>query len=408
MNRIPGLRGHRRERGAVAITIAIVMFVLMAAAALGLDIAKLAYERQALRAAVDAAAQAGSYALNDAAKAEGDAKAFALASAPDLNLVKAKVMVTFYCAVGVKAGGSGPDDSQVPYVCDPGSRWVKGTAAKACNESICLLPCDKDKAISPSCNTIQVSYDKVVDYVFAPAIGIYTGNTGAVSSASCKGMCGGSAAPNPMDVVVMADRTPSMRTKNDVWLNAMKTGITGMLGTMNQDQQYVAFGAIHKSKAATCLTSNPADGSYLYKGSFDTDKAAGTLGGDLKEFAGEWVPVKFTESYTVQSAGGVFSADPNSDIYKSINGSDCLNYSISSLKIPYYDDSDDEWTTKNTGTNTHLAAAMKGAARYLLGKDPNNLASLKDRTQYGEPKKVIIFETDGQPVEVMTSGASAL
>ena len=41
---------------------------------------------------------------------------------------------------------------------------------------------------------------------------------------------------------------------------------------------------------------------------------------------------------------------------------------------------------------------MKGAARYLLGKQSNNLSSLPKRP--GTAKKVIIFETDGQPDEL--------
>ncbi len=53
--------------------------------------------------------------------------------------------------------------------------------------------------------------------------------------------------------------------------------------------------------------------------------------------------------------------------------------------------------TSASSTGTHLAAPMKAAARYILGKDTNNLAALPTRT--GTPRKVIIFETDGQPNE---------
>ena len=50
---------------------------------------------------------------------------------------------------------------------------------------------------------------------------------------------------------------------------------------------------------------------------------------------------------------------------------------------------------------------MKAAARYLLGKDPNNLSSLPARTD--PVTKVIIFETDGQPNEEMdTKGTTSL
>ena len=55
---------------------------------------------------------------------------------------------------------------------------------------------------------------------------------------------------------------------------------------------------------------------------------------------------------------------------------------------------------------THLAGAIKGAARYLLNMDSNNLSSLPARQ--GTPRKVIIFETDGQPDEVLNGGSTNL
>ena len=50
---------------------------------------------------------------------------------------------------------------------------------------------------------------------------------------------------------------------------------------------------------------------------------------------------------------------------------------------------------------------MKAAARYLLGKTANNLSSLPARTE--TPRKVLIFETDGQPYEnVASKGSTSL
>jgi hypothetical protein len=51
---------------------------------------------------------------------------------------------------------------------------------------------------------------------------------------------------------------------------------------------------------------------------------------------------------------------------------------------------------------------MKGAARYLLSVDPSADAGLPVRPkEFGTPKKVIIFETDGSPSEIFTSDSSA-
>jgi hypothetical protein len=62
--------------------------------------------------------------------------------------------------------------------------------------------------------------------------------------------------------------------------------------------------------------------------------------------------------------------------------------------------------TRSSSPGTHLAAPMKAAARYLLGHDSNNLSSLPLRQ--GTPRKVIIFETDGQPNEQISGGSNDL
>lgn len=397
---------RERERGATALVLALVMLILMAGAALGMDIAKLAYERQALRAAVDAAAQAGSYALPDATTAVSDAKTFLVNSAPDLKLDKTKLDVKLYCAVAVKTGTTNsPDENQVPGICNPGTAWVKGQAATACNGQICLLPCGGSGA---ACNTIKVSYQKVVNFVFAPAIGIPTGTTGAVSSASCKGMCG-ALAPNPLDIVVMADRTPSMNNGTSAFAN-MKQSLKDMLLTMNRDQQLVAFGTIAKSvPTSACLSAEPTNASgSSYPNAFAenpttiaTTKSKVPQTNKLWTFNGSWVPVGYSYNYTTGSpTTNNLAVNTASDIYKAIN---CLDYSDS--KVDYPAASSGYKVSTNEGT--HLAAALKGATRYILNT-PSSGAGLPDRSMYGTPKKVIIFETDGAPSELFNSASSAI
>jgi hypothetical protein len=63
------------------------------------------------------------------------------------------------------------------------------------------------------CNTISVRTSNAVDYFFAPVIGVEQGNTGGVTAASCRGSCG--AAPAPLDVAVVFDRSRSM-TESDM------------------------------------------------------------------------------------------------------------------------------------------------------------------------------------------------
>lgn len=389
MKRLSSNVRRGRERGAVAVILAICMVVVMVGAALGFDIAKLAYERQALRAAIDAAAQAGSYALPDAVAARNDAKDYALRSAPDLNLNRDQVIVQLYCAVSVKAGTTLPDESQVPGICNPGSGWSRGQAATGCNSEMCLLPC----ADNGSCNTIKVSYEKTVQFMFGPVINIPTGSTGAVSSAACRGVCG-KITPNPMNVVVMADRTYSM---SSTAVGDLKTGLRNMLTSMTRQHQFVAFGTIHKSITQTvsgqsCLTGVAANDDDLYTAdsyTTTTDRWGRTTTtlNDSKRFKGTWVPVGYSSDYTTGSTQtNNLALNTSSTLVKSIN---CLQH-------------------KDNGIGTQLASALKGAAQYVLN-DANVTANVSattiaDRNLLERPiRKVIILETDGRPDEVLTS-----
>jgi hypothetical protein len=369
MNRVKQVLA-RGQRGASAIVVAFAMLFVFAAGALGMDIAKLAYYRQQVRTAIDAAAEAGAYALPDATKARTDAIAFASANFSELTLTSADV--TFYCVVAKKDTG-GPDTSQFGIMCDPGTYNAAGVD---CNDTVCAVPCDS----TDQCNMITVTKDQVVKFDFAPAIGISTGSTGAQTSASCRGGCG-VIANNPMDVVVVADRTPSMSSSE---VNALQAGVAKMLLTMNIEQQYVALGTINKARSVSsgCLTRTQASAPT-------TDKYGNYTG--TNPYPGVWVPQKFSNDYNKKDASGNWIA----------NGSSSLVTSVSCLE-------DDR-----SGWNTHLSAALKGAARYLYGSEisgapANNLSSLPDRTVYGTPKKVIVLETDGQPVEITNSGTSAL
>lgn len=400
----------QREKGAVALVVALCMVMLLAAGALGVDIAKLAYERQALRAAVDAGAQAGGYALNNrtGAQAKLDAVAFTKSSAPDLLLTSAQVQAATYCTVALKVGTlSTPEPGQVAYQC-PGSGWVEGSAVTGCNSTMCTVPCLE----TGHCNTIKVTAQKTVDFMFGPAIYIPTGSTGALSSASCRGDCGGSPAPNPMDVVVMADRTASM-TSGDI--DAVKSGVKAMLAKMNREQQFVAFGAIHKSVTrASCLTSVPKKGEKAFEYTY-TYYSNGSIKTTTKgNLAGTWVPVPFSYDYTTGDINkGTAVTNESSLLADQI---DCMaKYGRNdTTAAPGYLYAADEYPSDANGLGTHLASALKGAARYLYGSTlggSNNLggAGFPDRSTLGVPvKKVIILETDGRPEELFTSGSSAL
>lgn len=346
-------RGRADDEGAVAILVGLLAIVIFACAALAVDIASLSMERQKLHDHVDSAAHAGAFELPSSGSS---ARTWAVTMAkrqdstmtPDTDL---------FCVVASTGSSKQVAAGQIPATCDPGTY---NSATVRCNTKICSIPCPN----TARCNTIRVSDAKDVDYDFAPIIGQEKGSTGSVSSAACKGSCGDTL-PNPMDIVIMADRTTSM---SDTHREQMKTAIVDSLGVMDPTLHYVAFGALHKSRAGgSCATAA-------------TSASDGVTGGN-------WIAVPFTNDY---------KADRDSPINtnsKLVKGVQCMpSGAVPGLSTGSY--------------GTHLASSMKGAARYLLGKQPNNLTSLPKRP--GTPKKVIIFETDGQPDELVAGGSTSL
>jgi hypothetical protein len=351
-------RRARDESGAVAIMFALLAVVLMGAAALGVDFASQVNERQKLQDAMDAGAQAGAFQLpTNAARSLLDANSFAKVT--DAN---ATPDVDYYCVAASVASGSLRvlDTTQIPSVCNPASGKIGSTyTGIRCNSRVCSIPCKP--SVGDICNTIRLTDSEQVPFTFARALGIASGGTGATQSVACKGSCG-TIPPNPLDVTVVADRTGSMSATD---VSSMITGIKSMLKVMTPSQQYVSLGSIGRASStapSTCKSSPSTSAS-----------------------TGPWIPTPFTTGY-LNSAGT--DVNTNSQLVKDIS---CL--------------------TNASSTGTALASPFKAAARYLLGSAvgaSNNLTSLPVRNT-GTPRKVLIFETDGQPNESpATAGTTSL
>ena len=369
------VRRRRDEDGAVAVMAVILSVVIFGVAAIAIDIGMLAMERQKLHDTVDAAAHAGAFAMpGDGATAMKAARDIALSNDPDLvhDFTEQNPKVRLWCVVA-STGGSSPAvrADQIPSTCNPGT--APFTTAKypdlRCNGKICKVPCAP--SLTTSCNTVEVVAEKEVPFGFANIFGRSEGSTGAVASAACKGSCG-QEAPNPMDVVFMADRTTSM---SDSDRGLMKTAILDSLKTMTPSLHYVAFGALHKSRTGTSCATDPTTYNRWRSEEWNVTQ-------------GDWVPIPFANNYL------------SSSVTPTLNSSSALYQGIGCLPdsgVPDYG---------RTSYGTHLSGGMKGAARYLLGLGPNNLGSLPARP--GTPKKVLIFETDGMPDEILDGGSTSL
>jgi len=345
----------REDTGAVAVFVAIMCVILFVLAALAVDVGNLVATKQALRNTIDAATLDGAVKLPDMVAAKAAVGLSLSKNDPKYSACGANPAAAgcpqpkFYCITGQV--GTGPDLSTVaPPLgtstntsdCKPGG--VSGIAnyTTSCNGTKCSIAFIPSCA-APACSTpdaMAVTDSKTVNFAFGPVIGKPTGQTGALTSAACKGSCGQDQ-PNPMNVVVVADRTPSMSTTDRT---DMTNGIKSMLAVMHPTLQYVALATIGKAKPKTSIpVCNTATAS-----TFDQTGAT-------------WISNPFTDQY--QNTNNQMVADLT-----------CMNQGYG---------------------GTDITSSLKAAARYLLGNDPNNLGSLPARS--GTPRNAIIFETDGHP-----------
>ncbi len=375
MNLGPTRARRHDESGVVAILVAMLSLLVLMFAAFAVDLGMQINRKHQLNDTLDAAAQAGAYALPGNTN-QARAEALAFAKAHDETEVGAlEPNVDFWCVIASKEVGGlyVIEPSQLPSTCWPGpAPYVVGSGYGgtgkliSCGAELCAIPC-----VAPilnvgvpaiSCNTIRVYQGRDVPFAFAPAGGIPLGGTGTLVSVACKGSCG-TVAPNPMDVAIVADRTGSMSSSD---VDAMEKGILELLEQMTPQQQYVALGTIGRASAGSTPSGEPGASCPSSPGGSTT--------------SGTWVPVPFSDNYLNKPG-------QRNDGSALVKGVKCLS--------------------NQSSTGTALASPMKAAARYLLGLESNNLGALPTRSD--APTKVLILETDGQPNESpATTGSTSL
>lgn len=389
-------RRRRDERGAYAILMSMMLVLVMALAAIAVDIASQVDSKQQLKDTMDAAAHAGAYSIDgNVNAAKNEVKRVAKANDPSANPA-----IDTWCVVASTGPTKQVNSSQIPSNCNPGKGEPYNTShypGLICDATYCFIPCDPSLTMA-KCNTVRVTDEKTVPYAFAPAIGYDEGSTGSVVSIACKGPCG-TDVENPMDVVIMADRTLSME---DGDRESMKSAIEDSLKVMDPRLQYVALGTLHKSaprrmnrnSGEQCATAEGGVkqtqkwvSSGWFGGSYEDQwNSNGTpkLESDNKVGAGKWIAADFSKSYLTE--GDTPQIAPNDPLVKALR---CMPAAAAG------------------GYGTMLAAALKGAARYLIYPSENNLSSLPVR-EGKKPRKVIIFETDGNPDETFEGGSKVL
>ena len=146
----------------------------------------------------------------------------------------ATISISFKCVVGDRDGDGQADLADIPYICGPATGTWTPTEGEARSGAAPVQPLRRRQVQHRGGRT-----SNVVDYIFAPVIGIEQGNTGSVSAASCRGACG--AEPSPLDVVMVIDRTGSMTCADLV--NA-KNAALSVLDFYDSSQQHVGVVAL--------------------------------------------------------------------------------------------------------------------------------------------------------------------
>lgn len=344
-------RSASGERGAVAVVVAMCAIILFGMAAMAVDITQQVNKRQELHDTIDEAAHAGAYDL-PATTAEARAVSFATGMDPDSNPV-----ADFFCIVASVPSGASfvVQADQIPATCNPGPAPynVGSYAGLRCNSKICAIPCEP--STGGQCNTIRVTGQKPVPFGFARSIGITQGSTGTVSSAACKGSCGGDIR-SPMDLVIVGDRTGSMGSA----IGNLSSAIAGVLGMLDPAIHHVALGTIGESASAS-----PTGGGNTAPPSCRSEPASAKA-------SGLWVPVGFSNDY----------ASPTSELTQAVT---CLG-------------------NANSGTGTYLAAPLRTAQEVIANSCVPAVCSKTGLAPRAGVKKAIVFMTDGEPNEQSPPG----
>jgi hypothetical protein len=271
-------RGRGREHGQMLVLFALSLVVILAFAAIVVDLGLLRNNRQRLVDTLDAGALAGGTLLpvdgskpSDVSKLQSLINTTIAANYPGLptsttpigsrcvpgsdgNINTCAYTITYLCLVG--ADKNGPLITRdIPAVCDPRSSFgmTKNypltpaditalashfTGAGLTRTSSC------DPAKGDLCNAIQITGSATTPFSLGGVVGVNQGSTGTVVSVACNGPCGQSPVV-PVDLVVILDRTWSMNNNNNsrgAKIQALQAAAKAILGVYDPAKQRVALG----------------------------------------------------------------------------------------------------------------------------------------------------------------------
>lgn len=218
----PRREGPDRERGQILVLFTIVLVVILGFTALVVDLGMLRNDRQTLANAMDAGALAGGTLLpvdgsQPGAAADIDALIQQTVAGTYPGLSTADYDIEYRCLIGTGAGNAGAFDPAdidafIPLDCDPSH--AIGHTPPLVGDFIGAgktrsTDCRPD--LGDKCNVVVVDGNVTTPYTFGRVVGVNSGDTGVVTSAACRGLCG-ELPDTPFDVVMVLDTSGSMQT----------------------------------------------------------------------------------------------------------------------------------------------------------------------------------------------------
>ena len=294
-------RGDRRH-GQMLVLFALVLVVILAFAAIVIDLGVLRNNRQILANTMDAAALAGGTQLPvDGSVLPVGSKA---SQANDLinqtiqadypGLPSSAYSISYKCLIGVTVGNQPNVSRDVPWVCNPATSlgWTVSTTLATKQAAFKGAGPTRVSTCNPSvgdlCNSVQVSGSATTPFSLGPVVGVSNGSTGVVGSASCSGPCGASPVL-PVDVVLIMDRTQSMSGDGPgTDIAAIQSGASTVLSVFNPTIQRVALGTIGPSINGNGSCPNQSS-------AWKNTQVLATGQSNVNDYAtvGKWVPVGF-------------------------------------------------------------------------------------------------------------------
>jgi hypothetical protein len=319
----------QKERGQILVLFEIVLIVILVFAALVIDLGFLRNDRQMVVNAVDAGALAGGTVLPVTGPDEAD-KANSLIALTVRSTFPALQPTDYHIEYKclVPANESGVQLNYIPSSCDPRPSLLGNPTASVTGLEPFFVGAGPHRYSScnpvagDKCNVVVVTASKITKFNIGPVIGVDQGSTGSISSAACQGAaCGSVGPPQPVDLVIILDRTGSMKDGTNpvgTKIQSLQMAAKTVLSVYDPAIQRVALGltgpgTINSSGVPVVSSCSPGSGSAagVYDGSNYSPHATLTTTGTTNLFTGAFLNTTLktamttaSTTVTVASAGG--------------------------------------------------------------------------------------------------------